>query len=57
MHRFFFFHCTASEVLNTSFLLQEASGNSVLLQDVLSDAELDAQLDSLREKLAVVTTL
>ncbi|XP_058101409.1 protein MIS12 homolog [Magnolia sinica] len=35
-------------------LYQDSSGNSLLLEDVLSDAELDAQLDSWREKLVVV---
>lgn len=38
------------------FLLQDSSDNNLLPQDVLSDAELDAQLDSLREKLVVVNT-
>ncbi|XXG42722.1 hypothetical protein AAC387_Pa01g2928 [Persea americana] len=32
----------------------DSSDNNLLPQDVLSDAELDAQLDSLREKLVVI---
>ncbi|XP_058101407.1 protein MIS12 homolog isoform X2 [Magnolia sinica] len=57
---FDFYEQQASELLGnmgsdrSGELNRDSSGNSLLLEDVLSDAELDAQLDSLREKLVVV---